>query len=383
MLAEMIAAVGRPFNEGRYDDARVELKAFETYDFHDLRSDLSLVHGGLVYCFYLDKCDTAVLILQSLFPGLGKMSIVKSPKAAGPPVILWDKAADQNCFGFSENFIDHAWQTVFAVVSRWATALFICEAYAKAGLKDGSVLINVGDGGIDPGLSFCDNRESFTLIPDNYFLQYNGYEKDRVAFSRLAPDWNDREDLAFFRGSSTGAPSLNRVLIPRVKLCELVNACAESSLFDCGITQIVQASSAEEIEAVKSLGVMKDSVPLHDFCKYKIQIDIDGNTNSWPGLFGKLQTGSVVVKVRSPKGYRQWYYDRLVPWSNFVPVQSDLSDLVPVVQFLREHDDLAQAIGQRGRALADSMTFEREVNAILPHVEGAMSAYQFRMRNVT
>ena len=59
---------------------------------------------------------------------------------------------------------------------------------------------------------------------------------------------------------------------------------------------------------------MRDYVPEIAFPAYKFQIDIDGNTNSWPGLFQKLLTGSAILKVASPYGYRQWYYDRLRPW---------------------------------------------------------------------
>ena len=379
MLAEMISAVGRPFNEGRYDEARVELRTFETCDFYNQRSDLSLIVGALVYSFYLEKIDTAALITQSIFPGLGKVSIAKSPKVAGPPVVLWEKGPDYTSFIFSEDLIQHPWDTVFTVISRWAAVLFVCEAYSKASLGDGSVIINVGDQGSDRGLTFCDNRDSFTLMPDNYFLQYHGYKKARIELKSAFIDWISRQNKAFWRGSSTGDLFASRLLIPRVKLCELVRSCAEKDLFDCGISHIVQASSASEIEAVKALGIIREPVPLHEFGKYKIQIDIDGNTNSWPGLFSKLQTGSVVVKIQSQKAYRQWYYNRLIPWSNFVPVQSDMSDLIQIVQFLFDHDELAQAIGRRGQELADSMTFDREVADILPHVQGAMSAYKFRM----
>ena len=54
---------------------------------------------------------------------------------------------------------------------------------------------------------------------------------------------------------------------------------------------------------------MRPYVPMTDFNKYKYQIDIDGNTNAWPGLFQKLLTGSPVLKVASPYGFRQWLYE--------------------------------------------------------------------------
>ena len=106
---------------------------------------------------------------------------------------------------------------------------------------------------------------------------------------------------------------------------------------------------------------MRPYMPPIEFNRYKYQIDIDGNTNSWPGLFWKLLSGSPVLKVASPSGHRQWYYDRLRPWINFVPVAADMSDLVDKLRWLRQHDAAAHAIGERGQALALSMDYEGEL----------------------
>jgi hypothetical protein len=72
-------------------------------------------------------------------------------------------------------------------------------------------------------------------------------------------------------------------------------------------------------------------------------------------------TGSAVLKVASRRGFRQWYYDRLVPWHNFVPVATDLSDLVDRHRWLMENDEAARNIGVAGRALALSMAPSSEL----------------------
>ena len=112
---------------------------------------------------------------------------------------------------------------------------------------------------------------------------------------------------------------------------------------------------------MEAAGLIRGSVPAEDFLKFKYQIDIDGNSNSWPGLYHKLLTGSPVLKVASPNGYRQWYYDRLKPWINYVPVQADMSDLAQKIEWLRTNDDQARAIGEAGLALARSLDYEREL----------------------
>ena len=46
---------------------------------------------------------------------------------------------------------------------------------------------------------------------------------------------------------------------------------------------------------------------------------------------------------------------------NFVPVASDMSDLVDKVIWLREHDSIAEAIGRRGREFAESLSVDKEL----------------------
>ena len=88
---------------------------------------------------------------------------------------------------------------------------------------------------------------------------------------------------------------------------------------------------------------------------------IDGNSNAWSALFCGLLSGSCVLRVESEGGFRQWYYDALKPFVHYVPVRADLSDMDERVAWVLAHDDEARAIGAAGRALAEAMSFEREV----------------------
>ena len=94
---------------------------------------------------------------------------------------------------------------------------------------------------------------------------------------------------------------------------------------------------------------MRAYIPDHTLAFFRYHIDIDGASNAWRSLFLKLLSGSPVVKVESAWGFRQWYYDRLVPWVNYVPVRSDLADFIEAVEWIKAHDDEAQKIGQAGR----------------------------------
>ncbi len=77
--------------------------------------------------------------------------------------------------------------------------------------------------------------------------------------------------------------------------------------------------------------------------------------------FCRLLLGCCVLKIGSERGFRQWYYDDLVPWRHYVPVAADVSDLSEKIDWCRSHPDACETIADEGRTLALSMTFEREM----------------------
>ena len=99
----------------------------------------------------------------------------------------------------------------------------------------------------------------------------------------------------------------------------------------------------------------------------------DRNSNAWSGLFEKLLSGSVVLKVASPYNFRQWYYDELIPWVNFVPIDSDMSDLVEKIHWLHKNDDEARIIGENGARLANNLSYERELNRAFININEALT----------
>jgi hypothetical protein len=94
---------------------------------------------------------------------------------------------------------------------------------------------------------------------------------------------------------------------------------------------------------------------------YRGVFDIDGNANAWSGLFCSLLGASCVLKIASAQGFRQWYYADLKPWENYIPIQSDLSDLPEAVRWFHAHDSQVREIATRGRELALSIDMKTAV----------------------
>ncbi len=237
---------------------------------------------------------------------------------------------------------------------------------------EGTVFINLDDSADAAGLAFCSNRADSILIPDTDFLNSHGYRQSRIDFEIDAPSWKERLPIVFWRGTTTGVRTgVSWHSLPRLNLCELSNQVQHQSLFDVGVSSLAQVSKSEAKEIVEARYI-RNFVPLSSSNQYKYQIDIDGNTNAWSALFQKLLSGSVVLKIASPHDFRQWYYDELKPWVNYVPIKSDMSDLVEKIHWLIDHDDEAMEIGINGRKLASKLSYDEELNKALININRAL-----------
>jgi hypothetical protein len=137
-----------------------------------------------------------------------------------------------------------------------------------------------------------------------------------------------------------------------------------------GISGLAQIPKAEK-KALLDSGLMRDYVPILCSSQYKFQIDIDGNSNAWAGLFQKLLSKSAVLKIASRHGFQQWYYDRLIPWKHFVPVESGMGDLIEKTQWLIANDEKAMKIGQQGAEFASSLSYDDAINEAIQKIRNA------------
>jgi hypothetical protein len=302
------------------------------------------------------------------------------PQVSG--IAIWSLQVDGDMsFLFNETIYSHLYRNV--LLKHWIQCLpLYCEFRKIYPTKTGFVVINLEDFGSVPGLAFCDFRPEFSLVPDPIFLQKRAYaqEKELYGFAPIA--WENRKPIALWRGVTTGFFDCNGQRIqrwqdlPRIQLCFVSQK--NKRLIDAGITEIVQLEEKNLEETFRRLDLHRNHMNISHFHEYKFHIDIDGNSSSWPGLFTKLCSGSVVLKVTSPCGFRQWYYDRLIPWHNFIPIKKDLSDLIEILEWLNQHDKVAQTIANNGKFLAESMTLDGEIARAMPIIADAFGLSEKR-----
>uniref|UniRef100_UPI0035B4AD52 glycosyl transferase family 90 n=2 Tax=Sphingobium yanoikuyae TaxID=13690 RepID=UPI0035B4AD52 len=244
-------------------------------------------------------------------------------------------------------------------VRLFASFPFLRSYFERCELE-GSFALSLGDEGLNERvLSFC-ARAPDNLVVDPIFVETGGYLAQRGAYGEARP-WADREDRAYWRGTDTGVFRYKDFTeAPRVVLAQMSND--HPYILDARLTQVERRAGWEYKETYyNENGLFGTSEPQDRILDFRYQIDVDGNTNSWSGLFLKLLSGAPVLKFESETGFKQWYYDELKPWENFVPVASDGSDLLERLCWLRENPMEAEAIGRRGRELALSITYDRAI----------------------
>lgn len=69
-------------------------------------------------------------------------------------------------------------------------------------------------------------------------------------------------------------------------------------------------------------------------------LDLDGNTCSWMRALAAMLSYTTVVKPESSR--IEWFYDKLVQYKNYVPLERDIYDVVERVEWLKDNEDLSQ-----------------------------------------
>ncbi len=334
--------------------------------------------------FTVQRFDILAAMLSDRYGYPTEVELGVRRDGPGLRCVQWDiLASREHRFIFDATAYESDSTRIEILLFQWMFPLWSYYAQ-QPNHERGSVVINLGDIGGVPGLAFCDSRPDRFLVPDSVFVPSKGYRHARETYQASHIPWNDRKPVAFWRGTTTGIQHIpgDWRSLRRVRLCALAQRDESAGLIDAGISEIAQFDDPEVVEEIKQSGLLRGVIPWHDWNQYKYHIDIDGNSNSWAGFFYRLLTGSPVLKVESDRGMVQWFYDRLVPWGNYVPVAPDMSDLIDKIGWLARNPSTAQTIGQRGRELADELTYERELDRAVPVISAAFRYFAGQMDGI-
>ncbi|XP_032897594.1 protein O-glucosyltransferase 1 isoform X1 [Amblyraja radiata] len=143
--------------------------------------------------------------------------------------------------------------------------------------------------------------------------------------------WEKKVSKGFFRGSRTSSERDPLILLSR----------EDPLLVDAEYTKN-QAWKSEK----DTLGnPPAKEIPLVEHCKYKYLFNFRGVAASF--RFKHLfLCGSLVFHVGNE--WLEFFYPQLKPWMHYIPVNRDLSDVRNLLQFVKENDQFAREIAERG-----------------------------------
>jgi hypothetical protein len=198
-------------------------------------------------------------------------------------------------------------------------------------------------------------------IPDPFFFNHHAFEWARKLARDSSLPWSGRGSEIVWRGASSG----NGVFDPRLGLASPSLAAQRLTLCLAareipGVDIALHAYLRDDVKpgTIREYGILRQPIPEESWLQRKFAIDVDGQSNTWSNLIIRMIFGCCVLKVESQHGFRQWWYDRLRPWENFVPVKADCSDLHEKIEWVHANDRRAEEIAANGRALAKTLTFE-------------------------
>jgi hypothetical protein len=181
-----------------------------------------------------------------------------------------------------------------------------------------------------PVLTFCRHKgdTNAALIPDAQYLS-DQFADLLAQVTHYDMKWNQKKgDVLYWRGSPTVSSYPHQV--------------------DPHPREFITSSKLSFVDASYST-----DTPIEVQLGHKYLIDADGMVNAWSGLFWKLLSNSVPVKIRSH--WEQWYYGLLRDGENII--MSDL-DLGRTFQRLTQNDALVCQVARAGNELASALTYE-------------------------
>lgn len=238
----------------------------------------------------------------------------------------------------------------------------LLDILKRSGLPDGLDMVwNMHDAPIvieeaesyhqPPMFSFC-SRHGFADVAITA-LDFAHVTFD-MADLLLAHPWSSRSEVAFWRGSPTGAMYTldNWRAMPRPQLVNLSQH--NSAVLDAKFYGCWQCEVGVWEEIVAELGAADGGNPPGQevLAERKYLVDLDGN--GWSSrLLGQLALGCVIFKVEPL--YYEFFWSLLIPYVHYVPIRRDMSDLVSQIEYARAHDEEMQAIAMAARDFLRSM----------------------------
>lgn len=186
------------------------------------------------------------------------------------------------------------------------------------------------------------------LLPDIYHLANYG---NKLEEQKDTLRWDEKMDKVGFWGTTTGDrdPRLNE----RINKCFWFHRVdPRHEVSDCYITRVAQMSNQQIVDAFSDFHlVFQKYASFEEQCRYKILIDIPGNTCSWDRVPVILSSNSLLF--RFPCTDVCSYYHLMKEYVHYVPVTE--KTVLERRMYYLQHPEEAQIIIKNAQSLAKDL----------------------------
>jgi tRNA A-37 threonylcarbamoyl transferase component Bud32 len=167
--------------------------------------------------------------------------------------------------------------------------------------------------------------------------------------------WDDKVECAVFRGASTGTG----VTIETNMRLKASKISLTTDLVDAGITKWnlrprkIEGNAYLQTIDTENIGFgLVGFMTIEEQAKHKYILHIDGHVSAFR-MSNELATGSLMLLVESQ--WKLWYSDMLQPYVHYVPVSYDLSNLIEIVQWCKDNDEICKNIAINAKKFYDNV----------------------------
>ena len=212
-----------------------------------------------------------------------------------------------------------------------------------------------------PILSRSSNPKSADLLmptEDDWRLASNKIYPDRCgtghtqnSFKQMELEWKNKKPKAIFMGGATGC-GITLETNQRLNLANYASKYPEH--LEVGITEWNARMKKYQNQYLDIINPkdfnfrLKKPISKKEISEYKYIIVADGHVSAFR-LSYELASKSVVLLVESE--YSIWYQKLLKPYENYIPIKSDLSNLIEVIDWCITHDKECKKIASNAHKL--------------------------------
>lgn len=212
-----------------------------------------------------------------------------------------------------------------------------------------------------PILSTCSSPDFADIMfptEDDVLMATNKYFPNQCKNSYIEEfdiQWNDRKNIAVFRGSGTGCGTTiedNQ----RLKLAHLSKQWEQDKpgLLDAGLSSWNNREKIRPGQPMKILNPedmpfnLANKMNREEQMRYKYMIYVDGHVAAYR-MAWMLKIGAVILFIESANNYQLWYFEKLVPWVHYVPVDKDLNNLEERIRWCQDKDEECKVMANNAK----------------------------------